>query len=382
MFAKIANARITAVRAAVPAREICKEDELEYYSGSRKKAERAKKMIGVDKRRIAWPGQTASDLCRAAAEALFADMPQLRNKIDALIFLSQSPDYDLPATSCVLQSLLLLPESCAAFDVNQGCSGYIYGLWLATALAQSGCRHILLLAGDVSYRPRDPANRVTAPIFGDGGSATLISYDETAKPLLFSLGTDGGGFGHIIIPAGRARLPYSKNNGENEILLRDIPDADGNIWQLCNTFMDGQAVFSFSLKVVPEHIIKFFEKANADKNAVDYFILHQANRQIIGEIARKANLDPAKTPADTFSRYGNLSSASIPAVICDLFGDTGTTGNRRLFLCGYGVGLSWGSCLWEAHDCDCAPCIDVPAPPPNPLSNPEYWIGKMQGERR
>lgn len=380
MFAKIANAKITSVRAAVPSRKISKEDELEYYGDSQKKADRAQKMIGIDQRRIAWPGQTASDLCLEAAKALLDDMPQLRNKIDALIFLSQSPDYDLPATACVLQAQLQLPQSCAAFDVNQGCSGYVYGLWLAASLANSGCRHILLLAGDVPYRPRDRANRVTAPIFGDGASATLISRDESAPPLIFSLGTDGTGFEHIIIPAGRARLPFSERTAENEALLRDIAGADGFNWQLCNTCMDGRAVFSFTLKIVPEHILEFFEKAGVDKSKVEYFILHQANRQIIAEIARKAGLDPEKTPSGTFSRYGNLSSASIPAVICDLFGDAGTTGDRLLFLCGYGVGLSWASCLWEAHDCDCAPAIDVPAPPPNPLSKPGYWVEKLQGE--
>ena len=138
MFAKIHGARIAAIRAAVPTQKICIEDELEYYGGSLKKAQRAKAMIGIDRRRPAWPGQTASDLCYAAASSLLADHPDVKENIDALIFVSQSPDYPLPATACILQERLGLPQTCAAFDVNQGCAGFVYGLWLASSLASSG----------------------------------------------------------------------------------------------------------------------------------------------------------------------------------------------------------------------------------------------------
>lgn len=381
MFTKIPHAAIRAVRCAVPDREMRIEDELEYYDGSLKKAQRARLMIGTDRRRLAWPGQTASDLCHAAAEALLAAHPECKSTVDALIFVSQSPDYDLPATACILQDRLGLPQGCAAFDVNQGCAGYVYGLWLAASLVNSGLRHVLLLVGDRPYRERDRRNRVIAPIFGDGGSATLVSRAEGAPPLTFSIGTDGAGYGHIILPVGRTRVPFSANFEENRPFFEDVTDDRGVPWRSIDTYMDGQAVFGFTLRVVPDHIVRFLKEAGASVAEVDHFVLHQANRQIISEIVKKAGLPAEKTPSETFSRYGNLSSASIPAVLCDLFGERGSTGREKLLLCGFGVGLSWASCLWETENCDCAPVINVPRPaePPTPAAWMESWRQHIRG---
>lgn len=161
----LSHVRLDAVYAAVPEREIRIEDELEYYGGSRKKAERARKIIGTDRRRIAWPGLKASDLCLAAAGRLLDEREVDRAFVDALILVTQSPDFDLPATACRLQETLGLSRHCAAFDVNQGCSGYVYGLWMAAGLIASGaCSRVLLLAGDAPYMPRPANNRIIAPI--------------------------------------------------------------------------------------------------------------------------------------------------------------------------------------------------------------------------
>ena len=385
MFAKLQGAHIAAIHTAVPQQEIRVEDELEYYGGSLKKAERAKAMIGTDRRRVAFPGQTASDLCQAAATDLFAAHPEEKQHIDALIFVTQSPDFDQPATACTLQHRLGLPQSCATFDVNQGCAGYVYGLWLAGTMVASGsCGSVLLLVGDAPYRPRDLRNRIMAPIFGDAGSATLIKRDVDAAPLIFSIGTDGAGFAHIIQPGGRARVPFSEKFENNRAFFEDIQGADGYPWRLCDTYMDGAAVFNFTLRVIPEHIREFLERSGADAAGIDYFILHQANRQIISEIARKAGLPLEKTPFETFSRYGNLSSASIPASLCDLFGQSGSTGKRKIMLCGYGIGLTWASCLWEAANCACAPVLSVPAPDSesaSPEAQVKFWCKYIQGER-
>lgn len=383
MFAKIPNARIAAIRAAVPSQEKRIEDELEFYGGSLKKAMRAKAMIGSDRRRLAWPGQTASDLCFAAAKKLLLAHQSVRNETDAIIFVSQSPDHDLPATACILQEKLSLPQTCAAFDVNQGCAGYVYGLWLASSLINSGCRHVLLLAGDACCRTRDVRNRVIAPIFGDGGSATLVSMDEKAPALTFSIGTDGSGFDDIIVPAGRSRLPFSADFCSNRLFFEDIHDKQGFPWRLSDTYMDGQAVFAFTLGVVPAHIREFLGKTGTRADEIDHFVLHQANRQIIAEIAKKAGLPLDRTPSESFSRYGNLSSASIPAALCDLFGASGSSGRARILLCGYGVGLSWASCLWDASDCDCSPVLDVPPPADKDATQEcqiEFWRRKIMGE--
>lgn len=379
MFVKIPNTRIVAVRAAVPSQEIKIEDELEYYGGSLKKAERAKNMIGTCCRRQAYPNQTASDLCFSAAEDLLENYPHLRENTDALIFVSQSPDYDFPATACILQNRLGLSRNCAAFDVNQGCAGYIYGLWLAASLLNSGCNNILLLAGDVPYRKRNPRNRIIAPIFGDGGSATYLCRDEAEKPLFFSIETDGSGYDYIIMPAGRGRLPFSEDFSQNKSFFTDIVDSHGLPWRLCDTYMNGKEVFGFTLSVVPEHIKEFIKKTEYNTDKIDYFILHQANRQIISEIAKKAGLPTDKTPSSSFSKFGNLSSASIPTALCDLLGNEVISRQTRMLLCGYGVGLTWGSCLWEFDRCDFGPVIDVVDPHfAGPEEQTNNWINFIE----
>ena len=383
MFAKIHGARIAAIRAAVPTQKICIEDELEYYGGSLKKAQRAKAMIGIDRRRPAWPGQTASDLCYAAASSLLADHPDVKENIDALIFVSQSPDYPLPATACILQERLGLPQTCAAFDVNQGCAGFVYGLWLASSLASSGCKNVLILAGDAPIWPRDASNRIIAPIFGDGGGAALVSASDSGPEITFSIGRDGSGHDVLIMPAGCTRLPFSwENNDDNLALIEKFTDASGASWRLYDIYMNGKKVFEFTMRVVPDHIKEFLQQTSTSVDNIDYFMLHQANRQIVGEIAKKAGLPPEKTPSESFSKFGNLSSTSIPAAICDLFGEKGSTRNATMLLCGYGVGLSWASCLWHSENCDVKPVIDVPKPENAPAwkEKIKYWRDKISGE--
>lgn len=316
-------------------------------------------MLGTDRRRIAWPGTTASDLCKAAAQRLLEEQGVDRGTIDALIFVSQSPDYDLPATACVLQHELDLPATCAAFDVNQGCAGYVYGLWLAASLISSGaCGRVLLLVGDAYYAPRDPANRVTTPLFGDGGSASLVCRDDSARPMHFSLGTNGAGYKAIIVPAGRSRLPYERDFEENELFFEDIHTSAGTPWRLTEVYMNGGEVFQFTLETVPTHLREFMARTGANPEQVDWLFLHQANKQIVEMVAEKAGFSLEKAPWRSFSRYGNLSSASIPVAICDQFGAEKSSGSGSFLLCGYGVGLSWASCLLETDGIACGPVLD------------------------
>lgn len=361
MFHTYHRVRIAAIRASVPRQEICLEDELEHYGGSLKKVERIRKMVGMDRRRVCPIGVTVSDLCAHAAETLFVSFPHWRERIDALIFVSQSPDWHLPATACELQHRLSLPTSCAAFDVNQGCTGYIYGLWLGGALIESGAaQKVMLLVGDAHSADRDRRNRVMAPVFGDGGSATLLEHDENAEPMHFGLGTDGSGFEAIIAPAGKGRIPFVREHAKNVALVADILDKDGNPWQLSDTYMDGGRVFNFTMDVVPEHILKTMNYAKTNTESLDWLVLHQANKQIMQNIALKSGFSIAKVPVQSFSKFGNLASASIPAALCDALADTATPG--RMLLCGYGVGLSWASCVCHVTEWDCAPVLDYDAP--------------------
>lgn len=375
------NVRLKAVYAAVPEQEITIESELAYY-GSFKKLERARRMLGTDRRRVTWDNLTASDLCKAAAERLLREQDVDRQTLDAIIFVSQSPDYELPATAGILQHTLGLSNSCAAFDVNQGCSGYVYGLWLGGSLIGSGaCRRVLLLAGDANTARRDVRNRVTAPILCDGGSASLLEYDATAAPIPFSLGTDGSGFRHLLIPGGRSRVPFARDLEGNKVFFTDITTSSGTPWRLGEVYMNGLEVFKFILDVVPGHLQQFLTYCDTTQDAIDWVILHQANKQIVEAVADKSGFPLPKVPCETFSRYGNLSSASVPATFCDTFGKAGTSGRQRLLLSGFGVGFSWASCLIEARDIACAPVLDVRPPEgaPGPKEWLSYWISVLSG---
>ena len=376
------HARITGISAAVPQDEIRIEDELEFFDGSLKKAQRATKMIGMHRRRVAGDGVAASDLCHHAAENLLRGLAADRQAIDALILVSQSPDYSLPATACILQHRLGLSQQCAAFDVNQGCAGYVYGLWLACSLVESrACSRVLLLAGEGLARIMDTDNRVVAPIFGDCGTATMVEYSAQESPSWFSLGTDGSGAKALIIPAGKNRIPLPKTAAEYEPLCERIFDQNGTPWRMTDTYMDGGKIFEFTLGVVPQHIREFMEFSGTTPETVDYLVLHQANKQIIQAIAEKSGFPPEKAPWETFSKYGNSACASIPAAICDVLAAQLRSGTRRVVLSGYGVGLAWASALVDLNKIWCSGVLEYETPAGHPTTNDliRYWHDKLSG---
>ncbi len=386
MFNCYNNVQILAVRAVVPEKSICIEDEVDYYDGNVKKIARLQNTAGMHTRRVCPQGITASDLCAHAAEKLFIDFPQYKDEIDALVFVTQSPDWRQPATACELQHRLGLPKSCAAFDVNQGCSGYVYGLWLAGSLIESGAaKNVLLLAGDVFANNIDPRNRIIAPVFGDAGSATLLKFNANTSPMHMGLGNDGSGYDAIIIPAGAGRIPFTKEHEQNLACVEDIVDADGCIWQLSNTFMDGKRVFSFTMDVVPQHILDVLQYAKCSQKDVSYLILHQANKQIMQSIAIKVDFPLEKVPVESFSKYGNSANASIPTALCEQFGNTSfdlSTPNKAL-LCGYGIGLSWASCLCLLDNISFAPVIEfsVDGDIASREDNLTYWKNHISNKR-
>lgn len=383
MFHTLHHVRIMGIRSAVPTTEIRLEDECAFYGGNTKKVARLHAALGMDRRRVCPPDVTASDLCAHAAEALLQAFPKARSATDALVFVSQAPDWVQPATSCELQHRLGLGRQCAAFDVNQGCSGYVYGLWLCSSLIAAGAaRQVLLLVGDVNLAGRDARNRITVPVFGDGGSATLLARDEQAGPLRFGLGTDGRDFEAIITPGGGARIPLVPDPADNEALFKDIVDPSGTPWRLLKTYMDGGAIFNFTMDVVPEHIRASLEYAGLTEKDIDWLILHQANRQIVETIAAKAGFAPEKAPWASFGKYGNLASASIPVALCDTFGNTRQPPGK-VVVCGYGIGLSWGSCLCDIAEWDCAPPLDYEPGPSRQTRRQriERWEQILRGER-
>jgi 3-oxoacyl-[acyl-carrier-protein] synthase III len=349
------HVRISGISAIVPPHEVRLADELQYFGGDIAKARRMTKMAGIDRRRIAEPGVTASDLCHQAAENLILGMKLERESIDAIIFVSQGPDYALPATACLLQHRLNLSKNCAAFDVNQGCAGYTYGLWLASSLIEShACSRVLLLVGESLARLTDEDNRIVTPLFGDCGTATLVEYIAENMPSWFMLGTDGSGAEALIVPAGRARLPLPRTAKEYAPFCERIKDPQGTPWRLVNTYMRGSDIFEFTMSVIPEHIQALLRYAGQTPDDIDRLVLHQANMQIVQAVTANAGFPPEKSSSETFSAYGNQAGASIPSAICHTLADTVRSTKVKMLLSGFGVGLSWASAILRLDNIWCS----------------------------
>ena len=335
MNTKIQHTRIDAIYASVPEQEVFTAD---YPLFSPEEVRSFTKNTGIHARRVAPDGVTCSDLCGLAAEQLLLDM-EIREEIDLLVFVSQSPDYFLPATAILLQEKLRLKTDCMAFDVNLGCSGYVYGLQIVGQFIQSGAvRKALLLVGDKSTISTAFQDKSTYPLFGDAGTATLLSFSENATPWFFNSGSDGSGKQSIIIEGGHSRNPYGTYSEE-------LMDFNGNRHSRSHLHLDGLDVFNFALSQVPlsiEEALSFAQKSIKD---LDFLVLHQANGLITKSLARKLSL-PMEQCLTSIEQFGNTSSASIPLTLAFHGSELASRQNLTFLLSGFGVGFSWASiCL-------------------------------------
>lgn len=343
------HVKVSGVVTVVSDHFIMLDDELCYYGGDSAKIERLKTTVGLNRRSVASEDVTAADFCEKAARLLLSGMKISEDGLDAIIFVSDAADYKCPPTSCVLHGKLNLSPACMALDINHGCAGYVYGLNIASALVENGsCRKVLLLVGDTKTKTINVKDRVSAPIFGDGGAATLLEYSEKEVPSYYILGAEGKKYDNIIIPAGGARLPCSKETA------REFTDEFGNVRSLNNFYMNGRNVFDFTMTQVPCGIKEMFGFANIQPDDVDYAVFHQANKSIIRNIASRAGFsDITKVPVETLARYGNLAVASIPSVINDQLTNVFNDVSRKTLFAGFGVGLSWGTALLELENLYC-----------------------------
>ena len=345
------NVGVAGIAAAVPHTVINNYEYTTYFPPEDVKEIVDK--IGVKERRFADANICSSDLCFAAAEKLLSDMGIDKNEIDILIFISQTPDYRMPATSVILQHRLGLPQTTMTLDINIGCSGFIYGLSVVYAMMQQNSfKKALLLDGETRSRIYSPKDRKTAFLFGDGGVAAIIEKNEKYGKSYFSLNSDGSRESLIKINAGGYRNPSSA-----ETVKEKVVDEFGNIRSEEQGYMNGADVFNFVIREIPKDFKGLLEYSKTDINAIDYFLFHQANTYINGYLAKKLKLETEKVPS-SIEKFGNTSSVSIPITIVSELKNALKT-NKKLLLSGFGVGMTWATAIMNFEDCRISEIVEI-----------------------
>lgn len=334
------KAVIQAIATHLPERTLSNE-ELAAEFGNRWSAEKIHAKTGILTRGVAAPGECASDLGVAAAQKLLDGGAVAREDVDFLLFCTQSPDYFLPATACTMQSRLGLRSRCGALDFNQGCSGFVYGLSLAKGLIESGSAGNVLLVTAETYskhiHPKDASTRV---LFGDGAAAVLVGAQDAQVDRIgpFVFGTDGHGACELAVPAGAFRCPP----GPETVI--ESADNDGNIRTPQNLYMNGPEIFNFTLRTIPSLVSTLLHEAGLEKDAVDYYVFHQANRFMLEHLRRKIGIPDEKFCINLES-YGNTVSATIPMALEIALARGDVRPGARVMVVGFGVGYSWAAAL-------------------------------------
>lgn len=329
---KVQNVNIASIVSCVPS---LKSDNLNDQYIPESQGNKILEATGIRYRRIA-KSETAADLCLAAAEDIFLSTKAKKENVAVLIFVSQTPDFILPASATIIQHKLNLSTDIIAFDINLGCSGYVYGLSVIGSLLEKISNPdatALLLVGDTISKLCNKRDLSTYPLFGDAGTATLLKKKDNAE-LTFDLHSDGSGAKAIIVEDGGFRNPLNRTSQE------EFSEDNVNFRCKKDLFLNGMDVFSFGITKVPKAIKIFFEELNIDESTIDYYIFHQANMFMNEKIRNKLKLAKEKVPYSLFE-YANVSSATIPLTITSSFQNK-ITRQLNIIACGFGVGLSWG----------------------------------------
>lgn len=293
--------------------------------------------VGINKRYVASEDETAADMAVCAAEKLFAKSGFNRNDIDFILFCTQSPDYKLPTSACIIQDRLGLPTSIGALDFNLGCSGFVYGLSLAKGLVCGGiAKNVLLLTAETYNKyihKRDKGNRT---IFGDAASATIVSTEGIAEIGEFSLGTDGKGANNLIVKTTGTRHP--------ELCGEVSFDENGNPLSDDNLYMNGSEIFTFTLDNVPPLVKETISKNNLTKENVNLFVFHQANKYMLNFLRKKLKIEEERFYY-CLSEFGNTVSNTIPIALTCAIEEGKLTGSQNVLIAGFGVGYSWGGAM-------------------------------------
>ncbi len=297
------------------------------------------RLTGVEERHISAAGETSADLAVKAAKKLFSENEIEKSSIDFIIFCTSGGDYITPASACVIQNRLGLPQHCGAFDFNQGCTGYLYGLSLADSLIKAGnASRVLLLTGETIHRVIHPKDPNTLALFGDGASATLLEKNNENNIGHFIFGTDGSQYDQIIVRHGRERHPLPDSAEP------DYTDSFGNIKNHAKLYMNGGTVFNFTLEKAPGLLNQLLEEANLTSEDIDYFVFHQANRIVLETLGKKLRIPEEKIIIE-LNDVGNTVSSSIPISIKKSIDKGIIQKGDTIMVAGFGVGLSWGGSI-------------------------------------
>lgn len=335
------NIIVKGIAAAVPSNEVKVRDVYRPEWGN---VDDFISATTVESLHISLPGQTCSDMCVAAADNLITELDWNKDSIDALIFVTQTPDYYfVPATACHIQERLGLSKNCMAFDVTLGCSGWVYGIGVLSSLMNGGTvKRAILLAGDTCSKTANPEDQGAAPLFGDAGTATALEFcpNNNLNGIRSALFTDGEGYNAIICKEGGFRTPITVDS------FPGFEDEHGHIRPPFYGEMDGMSVFTFAISQAPKSIKALIDHFDIDKDKIDILALHQANLMINQKIIKKVKLPNARYP-QSMRDYGNTSSASIPLSLVTEEAEALRNSKQNIIACGFGVGLSWGAVAFE-----------------------------------
>ena len=331
--------------------ELLIDNEPEYYNNDPAQLQRLKDMIGFGSRFTANPTTTTCDLCEQAATSLLRALNLTSASIGAIVSVTQTPDYKMPGNAHVLHARLGLVKDAPAIDVELGCSGFIYGLWLASMMVTTGIKRVLVVAGDTLSRAANKQDKTTAPLFGDAGSAAIVEFDANAQDMHFILQSDGTQLNTMYVPAGGSRTPSSLQTQQPVVV------EEGSARSQDDIFMDGFGIFRFTMAEQPLLLQSILEYSQKSIDDIDFFLLHQANRYIVETITKKSGIPADKVPSDIFTRYGNQNSASIPGALCGALAQKIHGKKLQAVLQGFGIGLSWGACQLQLNNVVCLPPV-------------------------
>lgn len=329
------KAYIKAISYYLPKRVLSNEELLTLFPewNSDKVAEK----VGVQSRHLAAEGETPGDMAEKAARQLFYEHKIKPEEIDFVLLCTQSPDYFLPSTACILQDKLGLPTRCGAFDFNLGCSGCVYGLAVAKGLISAGiARNVLLLTAETYTKYLHPDDKSNRSIFGDGAAACLVSTSGVAEIGEFALGTDGSGSDHLIIKTGAARSKRASGFADT--------DDDGHTRYDDYLYMNGTAIFNFTLEAVPSMIQDILKSNNLEQSQIDYYVFHQANKFMLTTIRKVCRL-PKDKFYNNLQTTGNTVSSTIMIALKDCLDSHTISQGMHVMIAGFGVGLSYGGCV-------------------------------------